>query len=251
MEFHGMRKSSRRRTMRSFAVVSLAIVLLTGISESAFARGGFRGGGFRFSGGYRSLGGFRTSRATSRSFFRWGSNSRRSTASGWGGSRRPINTATAIGGSRASMASQRSLYTTARQRGTLFSSREQAAQAFRSRYANDYSSRFAQRPSSRPGYIPSTTSVNGRSVNVVYSAQHGGYGYIDPTLGHWVFFNALANAATLNLLMANHAYWWGAPPAYYASPGSSFFSWAIILFFAFTGVSMLSRFMRRTVRRDW
>lgn len=74
---------------------------------------------------------------------------------------------------------------------------------------------------------------------------------MDPALGHWVFYNALANAATLNLLMASHAYWWGAPPAYYAAPGSSFFSWAIILFFVFMGFSVVSRFFRQTVRRNW
>lgn len=74
---------------------------------------------------------------------------------------------------------------------------------------------------------------------------------MDPFLGHWVFYNALANAATLNLLMASHSYWWGAPPGFYATPGSSFFTWAIILFFVFMGFSVVSRFLRQTVRRDW
>lgn len=251
MRLNQARPTSRRRSFRRLLAVSLAIVMLLAVSENLFARGGFHGGGFRFSGGFRALGGFRTSRAARGSYFRWGSTSRRSATGTWGRSRAPVNTATAIGGSRASMASQRSLYSTARQRGTIFSSRQQAEQAFRSRYANEYSSRFARRPSSRPNYIPSTTKVNGRNVNVVYSTQHGGYGYIDPTLGRWVFFNALTNAATLNLLMASHAYWWGAPPAYYAAPGSGFFSWAIILFFVFMGVSVLSRFLRQASRRNW
>jgi hypothetical protein len=76
----------------------------------------------------------------------------------------------------------------------------------------------------------------------------GGYGYVDPALGHWVFFNTLANAAILNGLMMNHGYWWGAPPAYYG--GSNFFQTALILFFIFIGVSGLLRFLRGA-RRDW
>lgn len=236
---------------RRIAAVALSLFLLLAVSESLFARGGFRGGGFRFSGGYRSLGGFRASRGASGSFFRWGRTSRSASAGSYSRSRLPRNTATAIGGNRASVASERSLYTSARQRGTVFSSRQEAAQAFRSRFANQYTSRFATRPVSRPSYIPRSTTVGGRTVNIVYNQQRGGYGYIDPTLGHWVFFNALANAATLNLLMANRAYWWGPPPVYYYGGGPSFFTFAIILFFIFMGVSLLLRFFRQFRRGDW
>lgn len=243
--------TSRRHTYRKLFSVLAVLVLLAAVSDGAFARGGFRGGGFRFSGGFRSFGGFRTTRTATGSFFRWGSSTRRSGVSSFGRTRRPLNTATAIGGSRASMASERSLYTTARQRGTVFSSRTEAAQSFRSRYSSQYTSRFGSRPSSRPSYIPAATTVNGRKVNVVYNQQRGGYGYMDPFLGHWVFYNALADAAMVNVLMANHGYWWGAPPVYYAAPGAGLFTWAFILFFIFMGVSVISRFLRGVARRTW
>lgn len=238
--------SSKRRTalLRSLPVALALLLFLLTSAESAFARGGFRGGGFRFSGGYRSLSSTRFSRGATGSFFRWGRSTRRSTS--LGRSRRLPNTAEAVGGSRASLGSARSLYTRARRQGTLFSTRQEAASAFRSRYASRYSSRFASRPSKRPSYIPQATKVNGRQVPITYSPVHGGYGYVDPALGHWVFFNALANAAVLNSLMANHYYWWGAPPAYGGGGGGSFFTWAIVLFFAFMAFSSLLRlFVRR------
>lgn len=246
MNAKGHRVSTRRGLRRTLFVL-LVLFLLGAASDTAFARGGFRGGGFRFSSSYRSFGGFRSSRGTSSSFFRWGSSTR--SARSWGRTRRPVNTATAIGGSRVSMASQRSLYTSARQRGTVFGSRTEAAQAFRSRYSSRYTSRFASRPNSRPSYIPRSTTVNGKTVNVVYNQQRGGYGYVDPTLGHWVFFNAMANAAILNGLMASHAYWWGAPPVYYG--GGNLFTTALIIFFIFIGVSTLLRIFRQGFRRDW
>ncbi len=240
---------SRLFTSRRLLAALVAVFLLAAISENVFARGGFRGGGFRFSSGFRSFGGYRTTRGATGSFFRWGRRGP-SGVSSFGRTRRPVNTASAIGGSRASMASERSLYTSARQRGTVFSTRQEAAQAFRSRYSSRYTSRFATRPSARPSYIPAATTVDGRKIDVAYNPQRGGYGYIDPRLGRWVFYNALTDVAMMNLLMANHAYWWGVPPGYYSSPGSGLFSWAIILFFLFMGVSVISRFFRGAVRRN-
>ncbi|HUX22160.1 MAG TPA: hypothetical protein VMW69_13040 [Spirochaetia bacterium] len=234
--------------MRLIAVLLAVVSMLVLLSENAFARGGFRGGGFRMSGSYRSLGGFRSSRGASGSFFRWGSSTRSASSTAFGRSRSTASTAGVIGGSRASVATQRSLYTTAQQRGTVFASRQEAAQSFSTRYANQYSSRFSSRPTTRPSYIPQTTTVGGRSVNIVYDPRMGGYGYMDPALGHWVFFNALANAAILNGLMVNHGYWWGAPPAYYG--GFNFFGTALILFFIFIAISGLLRFLRGA-RRDW
>lgn len=238
-------------TLRRIVSIVLVLAIALVAAENVFARGGFRGGGFRFSGGYRSLGGFRSSRSPAGSIFRWGSSTRRSSTSSWGRSRASLNTATAIGGSRASMASQRSLYTSAQRQGTLFSTRQEAEQAFRSRFASRYTSRFAGRPAARPSYIPSSTVVGGKRVNVIYSPQMGGYGYVDPLLGHWVFYNALANAAFMNSVMASHSYWWGAPPAYYATSGPGFFTWAIILFFAFMALSALLRMLGGAARRRW
>lgn len=233
--------------------VSILLMLLVALlcAGNVYARGGFRGGGFRFSGGYRSLGGFRSSRSPAGSFFRWGSATRRSTSGSWERTRRPVNIATAIGGSRAAMASERSLYATARRQGTLFSTRQEAERAFRARYANQFTSRFSSRPSTRPSYIPATATVAGKRVNVRYNPQMGGYGYVDPSLGRWVFYNALANAAMMNSLMASRFYWWGAPPPYYSTAGGGFFTWAFLLFFAFVVASGLLRFLRRGVLSRW
>lgn len=236
-----------------YRLVSIGLMLLITFvcAQNVSARGGFRGGGFRFSGGYRSLGGFRSSRSPAGSFFRWGSARRRSTAGSWGRARTPVNTATAIGGSRAAMATERSLYTTARREGTLFSTRQEAERAFRARYAGEYTSRFASRPATRPAYIPAMTTVAGKRVNIVYNARMGGYGFVDPALGRWVFYNALTNAAMMNTMMASHYYWWGPPPVYYATAGTGFFNWALLLFFAFVVMSGLLRFLGRAVRNRW
>jgi hypothetical protein len=85
-------------------------------------------------------------------------------------------------------------------------------------------------------------------MNIVYNPTYGGYGYMDPTLGRWVMYNALANTATLGLLMSQHGYWWGAPPVY-VSHGPGFFTWAIILFIAFMVISSIMRRFRGYDRR--
>ncbi len=240
-----IRDSSGSRNRRpgrllKFAAVGVMVLFLFGLSvDTAFARGGFRGGGFRSS--FRTFG----SRSAGRtgSLFGWGRSTRRtSTAAA------PLRGSSPISGSRSSVAAQRNLYSTARQNGTLFSTRTDAVRSFRSKYSSQYSSRFAAQPSSRPSYIPRTTVVNGRTVNVVYNSGLGGYGYMDPFLGRWVMYNALTDAAMVGVLMSNHGYWWGGPPIY-VSHGPGFFTWAIILFVGFMVISSLMRGLRGGRRR--
>ncbi|HUZ18102.1 MAG TPA: hypothetical protein VMV68_06925 [Spirochaetia bacterium] len=234
---------------RALVLLAATLLLLFAASESAFARGGFRGGGFRSSAGFRSLGGYRSYGRPVGSAFGWGRATRSPGASAYGRSAYPRNTATAIGGSRLSAASERTLYSRARQSGTTFATREEAAAAFQSKHAGQYPSRFAAQPSARPTYIPATTTVGGRPVNIVYSPAYGGYGYMDPSLGHWVFYNALANTVLMNSLMASNYYWWGPAPMY-GGGGAGFFTWAIILFVAFMVLSSLLRWARRG-RQGW
>jgi hypothetical protein len=199
------------RTRLIAAAFVAALVLLP--ASGAYARGGFRGGGLRVP-SLRSIG-------SSRSF------------TGWGSATRPTLQASTprlggISGSRASVSAQRGLFDSARRNGTLFSSKAEASQSFRSRYAKDYASTFAAEPSVRPGYIPSSALIGSRSVNIVYNPALGGYGYLHPTLGTWVLFDALANAATLDYAMSNRGYYWGGAPVY-LSHRPSFFGLAILL----------------------
>ena len=230
MKMRGM-KSRKTRTLKILAVAFAVLFMFAFVTDGAFARGGFRGGGFRSSSGFRSFGASRSSS----SLFSWGSTRPRTATNGAG--------AGSVGGSRSSFSAQRNLYDTARRNGTTFSSRTAATQAFQSKYASRYSSRFAAQPSVRPSYIPQSTMVDGRPMNIVYNAQYGGYGYMNPLLGHWVMYNALADTAMLGLLMNQNGYWYGAPPMY-VSQGPGFFAWAIILFVTFMVISTLIRTVR-------
>ncbi len=57
---------------------------------------------------------------------------------------------------------------------------------------------FTSEPSSRPVYIPQTTYVGGRSVNISFNSGYGGYGYMDPLTNMWVnamIIDSIANSA--------------------------------------------------------
>ena len=224
---------SRKR----FIAAALAAALVLMPATSAFARGGFRGGGFRapsmrsFS-STRSLG---TSRPTL----------------GWGSATKPkLNGSAAtprlggISGNRTGVAAQRGLYDSAKRNGSLFSSKTEASQAFKSRYAKDYTSTFASEPSVRPSYIPGSAYVGGRNVNIMYNPGLGGYGYIHPSLGTWMLFDALANTAMLDHAMSSRGYYWGGAPVY-VSHGPSFFGLA----FAVLALLLIAALIVRIVRR--
>ncbi|HUX13204.1 MAG TPA: hypothetical protein VMW87_09250 [Spirochaetia bacterium] len=237
-----VRGRRRSRASRSAVVAVLLIILIPLVAGTAAARGGFRGGGFRSSSLFRSFGAGRATPGGG-SLFGWGSATRRA-----GTAAAPLRSGQTVSGSRAAVAAQRNLYATARRNGTLFSTRNEAVQAFAAKNAGRYSSRFSSDPAARPAYIPRSTVVDGRTVNVAYNAGLGGYGYIDPFLGHWVMYNALTDAAMMGVLMSNQGYYWGAPPLY-VSHGPGFFTWAIILFVGFMLVSSLMRTMQGGRRR--
>ena len=204
-----------RRRVLAAAAVLLCLLLM---ADDAFAR---RGGGF--SGG-RSF--------SSRGF------SSRSSVSAWGSSRARTGATSrqSLSGTRGATArantrgvSQAS-YQRARANGTTFRTRQQAEQAFVSRNSSQYPSRYASQPSSRPSHIPQSTRVDGRNVNVTYNAGLGGYGYLHPTLGTWVLYSAMADAAMLSVLMANNHYYYGAAPgAYYGGRTSGFWTGLMVI----------------------
>jgi hypothetical protein len=235
-------KATRTKLMAAAMAALLAFLPLA----EASARGGFKGGGFR-SATSRSFGASR-SIGTARSPG-WGSATRPSLASpslsgqGFSSSRRSIS------GSRASVSSQRGLYDSAKKSGTLFSSKAEASQAFRSRYAKDYASTFAAEPQVRPSYIPSSTLIGGRNVNVVYNSGLGGYGYYHPSLGRWILYDALADSV-IDHAMYNRGYYWGGAPVY-LSHGPSFLSLAFALLVLLIIVSAIAKAASRRAAAHW
>jgi hypothetical protein len=225
------------KTLRmKLAAAAFAAILALAPASGAFARGGFSGGGFRAAPALRSIG-------TARSF------------SGWGSATKPSLKASpasprfgGISGSRSSLSAQRGLFDSARRNGTLFSSKAEASQAFRSRYAKDYGSTFASEPPARPAYIPATAFVGGRSVNIVYNPSLGGYGYMHPSLGTWLLYDALADGAMSDGMMYNRGYYWGGSPVY-LSHGPRFFGLAIAVLILFLIAAIAVRVAAR--RRAW
>jgi hypothetical protein len=223
-------------TRTKLIAAALAVALALVPVGSAFARGGFRGGGFRSGPSLRSFGGSRA-------------------LSGWGSATRPLIKASpfkaapssprlGISGSRSGISAQRGLFDSAKRNGTLFSSKAEAGAAFKSRYAQDYGSKFTAEPSVRPGYIPSSAMIGGRNVNIVYNSALGGYGYMHPSLGTWMLFDALADAAMLDHAMSNRGYYYGAQPVY-LSHGPSFLGLAFTLLVLLIVVSIVARAIAR------
>ena len=224
---------ARTRLMAAALAAALAFIP----AADASARGGFRGGGFRAASSVRSIG-------SSRSTSTWGSATRpilKPSASGAASSTPRLG---GISGSRSSVSSQRGLYDSARRSGTLFSSKAEAAQSFKSRYASDYGSKFASEPAARPSYVPSTTFIGGRSVNIMYNQGLGGYGYFHPGLGTWILYDALADAAMSDSIMYNRGYYWGGAPVY-VSHRPSFLGLAFGMLMLLIIVSMIARAVAR------
>jgi len=105
---------------------------------------------------------------------------------------------------------QEAAYKKAAKSGTAFKSKKAATADFKSKNASKYKSSYATKPATRPDYIPQTTSVGGNSYNVSYNAGYGGYGYMGP-MGTWVMYDAMADAATLSLLMSRQGYYYDNP----------------------------------------
>jgi len=228
------------RPRRLFAIVVAALLLFSLTTEGAFARGGFKGGGFRSAPTLRSS----SLSRSGASGFRWGSSTARTSSS-----RGPSSTsrfAPSATGTR--NLSSSSLYESAQRNGTLFSSRRDAEHAFRKAYGSQYTSSFAIEPSMRPAYIPFSTLVNGRNANIVYNSALGGYGYFDPFQGRWVLYDALANAATMSLLLSQHSFYWGVPSVY-VSHGIGFLRIAFVLFVLFIVLPFVIRLVRAARRR--
>jgi hypothetical protein len=78
---------------------------------------------------------------------------------------------------------------------------------------------------------------------VVYSPSLGGYGYLHPSLGTWVLYNAMSDAIMMDSLMANHNYYYGAPV--YLSHGQSWINFALFLLVAMVLLVAVIQAVRR------
>jgi len=90
----------------------------------------------------------------------------------------------------------------AKTQGTFFTSRNEAVNHFQTNNPTN----FKIEPTVRPAYIPTSATIeSGKSVNIVYNKQYGGYGYFDPSSSHWNY--ALQNRILLNIMMRHRGYY--------------------------------------------
>jgi hypothetical protein len=118
----------------------------------------------------------------------------------------------------------KALYEQAKTKGTAFKTRDEAVSAFKQQNESKYKNQFSSEPSRRPDYIPDQyTSSSGARYQVAYRPELGGYGYYDSSLGRWMMYSVLADAAMTGMLMRSHGYYYG-PPAVHYGGGWGFFS---------------------------
>lgn len=84
--------------------------------------------------------------------------------------------------------------------------KDQAISEFKSKHASQYTTKFKSEPKTRPTYIPPSTNVGGRTVNITYNSGYGGYGYMHPLTGTWMMFDIMSDAMVMSSLMNNHGY---------------------------------------------
>ncbi|MFA6508790.1 MAG: hypothetical protein WCT14_22015 [Treponemataceae bacterium] len=240
--------SEKRKTGSArggFRMLVLFLAAFALVQPEAWARGGFKGGGFRSS-GFRSSG-------SSRSFSTKSAGSIKAPSfKGWGSAVKPSSTTNASTDSRfttttnlgrSSFQGNKTVYDNARRNGTLFSSKTDAQSAFKDRYGSQYGTKFASEPSARPAWIPQTSTIGGRNVNILYNPSLGGYGYMD-SLGRWMLYDAMADAVMMNSLMNRHDYYYGSPV--YASHSSQFINFALTLLFMMVLAAVILNLIRRS-----
>lgn len=107
-----------------------------------------------------------------------------------------------------------SRYQSAVKSGKAFTTRESAVADFKAKNANTFTNKFTAEPTKRPDYIPSNYTSGGRSYNIVYNQNVGGYGYWSgggPGLGTWMLYDTLSDMAMMNTMMARQNYYVGQP----------------------------------------
>ena len=173
-------------------------------------------------------GGFRSSSSSRSSSFRssstrssgWGSKStpapsvsKPSTSGAWG------SKSTTTSPAAPKSAVDNAAYKAAKTSGKAFTSKDAAVADFKAKSAAKYTSTYKTEPATRPTHIPMTTTVGGSNVNVSYNSQYGGYGYMHPTLGTWMMYDMISDAAMMSTMMRNDGYYVGQPSTVVYSDG--------------------------------
>lgn len=198
--------------MKKLLLALFTIGLILGSFDDADARR--RGGGsFRSSrSSYRSSG----KSSSSRSRGKFSSSSKRGKFS-----------------SRRSKA-DRAAYKKAASKGTAFKSKSAATKHFKKKYASKYKTKFDSKPKTRPDYIPKTYEKGGKTYNITYNPQHGGYGYMGSD--GWHAYNVMRDATMMSMLMRNNGYYYGPQPMATTTMPTGFKIFLTILFVGFVGV---------------
>lgn len=216
--------------MRFWKIVLITVLAvgMTGIFniDTADAR---RGGGFSSS--RSSFSSSSRSRSTPSRSSSWGSSNRstKPSTSTWGSSNRSSSSSSKSGlstsGSRTSTkkpvrsAADTALYNKAKTSGTAYTSKASATQAFKTKHASQYKSKYDTKPATRPDHIPQSTTVGGKSYNVTYNQQYGGYGYMGPS-GSWIMYDMMTDAIMMDTMMRRQNYYYDRPGAVtYVSTG--------------------------------
>lgn len=214
---------------KKIVVGLLALFVAVSITDLSFGRGGRSGGGFssgsRSSSSSRGSSGFGGSRSSSKPSTSAPKSS--STPRGSGGfssskPSKPSTTSTPAAKKQNNLSStDTKLYQKAQQQGTAFKSRSEAQTAFKQKHSEQYTSKFAAEPKTRPAHIPQSTTVNNKTYNINYDQSRGGYGYWNgggPGLGTWIMYDMFSDAIMMNAMMSNHGYYYGAAPVASVAP---------------------------------
>lgn len=186
---------------RSWKVLVLIVTLLCSfsfVSEDVFAR---RGGG----------GGFSSSRSRSSS----------SRSSSWS-KRKSSGTRKAAVKAKPSKPKFSKADSTsiakAKKNNTSFSGKggkQKAQAAFKAKHGAKYTQKSTPgkaAPKTRPEHIPATTQVGGKTVNVNYNINQGGYGHWSGGgmgLGTFMMYNMMSDAIMMNTMMGRNNYHYG------------------------------------------
>lgn len=71
-----------------------------------------------------------------------------------------------------------------------------------------YTSQYKTEPAKRPSHIPETYSKDGKTYNVTYNQNQGGYGYWSgggPGLGTFMMYDMMSDMAMISMLSASHS----------------------------------------------
>ena len=145
-----------------------------------------------------------------------------SSKSGWGSKKGSTKPRMSKAEAKQKTAAEKALHDRAKKQGTHFNSRSDATAAFKQQKGAEikqkYPTSFSSQPSTRPDYIPQSTSVGGKTYNITYNQSHGGYGYMD-ALGTFILYDMMTDAMFMNTQMRQYGYAYGQPQVYHATGG--------------------------------